>query len=73
MGCLNDEKTNAFKATTTDMPGLMAAMLLEMATLKAEVRALGELVKNPVGRILGLTFGAGFRPAPFSLPWPDRG
>ena len=46
---------NAFNASTTDMPGLMAAMLLEMATLKAEVRALAELIKNPAGNIDALT------------------
>ena len=46
---------NAFNASTTDMPGLMAAMLLEMATLKAEVRGLAELIKNPAGNIDALT------------------
>ena len=34
---------------------MMAAMLLEMATLKAEVRALAELVKNPSLNIYALT------------------
>ena len=46
---------NAFNTSTADIPGLMAAMLLEMATLKAEVRALAELVKNPAGNIDALT------------------
>ena len=43
-------KSNPFNATADDVPAMMAALLHEITTLRAEVRALTEVARGRVSK-----------------------
>jgi hypothetical protein len=40
------ETVNAFNATQADVPGIVATLMLEISSLRAEIRTLSEIVRG---------------------------
>ena len=43
---LTTETGNAFNATQADVPGIVATLLMEISSRKAEVRTLSEIIRG---------------------------